>query len=497
MTTFSSKKNTQHLQPISLPATTFHSGNALLDDAFRIAIGDIVGNIVPFKDGLLEQPAQALMAGLGYATPWTRDTALNVWNGAGLLFPQVALQTLLAVLTRKDDKVQIGGQYWDAISWTLGAWSYYLWTGDKAFLSLAFEAINNSLLYFEVNEFDEQLQLFRGPACYGDGVAAYPDRYARTNGSSSILDWVKANPQEAAHPGFGLPMCALSTNCLYYAAYRLLDNMALELDHPVDPLWLQKAMVLKEAINRHLWNAESGLYRYFMDAHGGSEEQEGMGHAFALLFGIADEEQATSILLQQHITEHGIPCVWPPFSRYSSPDGMRFGRHCGVVWPHIQSFWAEAAAKSGRFDLFEHELRTLAGRARRDSQFAEIYHPLTGAIYGGVQEGHPDQSTSEQLSEWQSYPRQTWSATGYLRMLFRVILGMQFNTDGITFTPYLPTDMQRIKLSQLPYRSMVLDIEIQGSGSSVQEFLLNGEPSSFYQVPVNAIGHQQVFIHLA
>ncbi|GLV58035.1 hypothetical protein KDH_48690 [Dictyobacter sp. S3.2.2.5] len=482
---------------VQWPATSFRSGDRALDSAFRIAVGDIAGNIVPFKDGLLEQPELSLLAGLDYNTPWTRDTAINTWNGAGLLFPLVTYNTLLSVLKREGDEVQIGGQYWDAISWTLGAWHQYLWTGDKEFLALAFEAVSNSLAYFESSEFDPRYNLFRGPACYGDGIAAYDDFYARTRGSSGILAWVKNNPDQASTPGFGIPMHALSTNCLYYAAYRLLSPMAGELQRPVDPAWEQKAASLKEAIQIHFWNAESGSYRYYVDEFEKCEHQEGMGHAFVLLFGIADPEQAASVLNQQYLTEHGIPCVWPQFERYRDAEGMRFGRHCGVVWPHIQAFWAQAAAEQGRLDLFEHELRNVAGKACRDSQFAEIYHPITGAIYGGVQEGPRGKVIGEQISEWRSCSRQTWSASGYLRMIFMGLLGMRFSVEGVSFQPLLPSGLDGVELHDLPYRSMLLDIQIQGTGTTIQEFLLNGEPMSSPSVLATATGRQQITIRLS
>ena len=75
-----------------------------------------------------------ILAGLDYDTPWTRDAAINVWNGAGLLLPDVARATLLSVLERAGETVRIGGQYWDAIIWTIGAWHHYLYTGDRELL---------------------------------------------------------------------------------------------------------------------------------------------------------------------------------------------------------------------------------------------------------------------------------------------------------------------------------------------------------------------------
>jgi len=56
----------------------------------------------------------------------TRDASINAWNGASLILPDVARNTLLSVLDRTDGGVRIGGQYWDCIVWTTGAWHHYL-----------------------------------------------------------------------------------------------------------------------------------------------------------------------------------------------------------------------------------------------------------------------------------------------------------------------------------------------------------------------------------
>lgn len=449
--------------------------SALLNSAFRVAIGDLVGNIQPFQDGLLSEPRPCILAGLEYDTPWTRDAAINVWNGVGLVYPEASRNTLLSVLERRDGQIFIGGQYWDAIIWTTGAWAYFCYTGDRDLLALVFEATENSLANFEATEFNPATGLFRGPACYGDGVAAYPDRYAQTDGSSSILDWPKHNPQDIAATGFGIPMQALSTNILYHNAYRLLDEMARALGKPVDAAWAQKADALKASINHYFWDERRGNYRYLVDQWGGSDHQEGLGGSFALLLGIADEEQARTILASQHITAHGIPCVWPSYERYRrTPDS--YGRHSGTVWPHVQGFWAEAAARHGAADKFAFELFSLAKLAVRDGMLAEIYHPDTGAVYGGLQEGRPDW-------QWHSCRRQTWSATGFLRMVLMGLIGMDVTPEGITFRPILPKGVSRLELRGLVYRGSPLDVTISGQGSLMCSFRVNGEESAGAFVP--------------
>lgn len=430
-----------------------------MDRAFRIAIGDLYGNITLFKDGLLDRAQPVVLAGLDYDTPWTRDAAINTWNGAGLLCPDITRNTLLAVLERAGGQLRIGGQYWDAVVWVIGAWAQYLYTGDREFLALAFEAARNSLAYFEATEFDPALNLFRGPACYGDGIAAYPDVYAHTQGDSGILAWPRANPSKVSTPGYGLPMHALSTNCLYYEAYLLAARMAAELNLAPDPSWINKATALKAAINRHFWMPEAGRYRYLVDPYGNCDHQEGMGHSFALLFGIASQSQVEAVFRNQYVTRAGVPCVWPSFARYTDADGTSFGRHSGTVWPHIQAFWAHAAALRGERALFAFELQQLVEHANRDVQFTEIYHPVTGLPYGGVQELGDNPS-----HVWASASRQTWSATGFLRLVLMGLLGMRFEVNGVRFQPMLPDGVEFLCLQGLPYRNTRLTVTIEGRG---------------------------------
>ena len=329
---------------VAIPA--FNVDHPACRDAFRIAMGDLLGNVAPYQDGLLDRPVPVILAGLDYGTPWTRDAAINAWNGASLIMPEVSRHTLLAVLTRVDGQVRIGGQYWDCIVWATGAWHHYLYTGDKEFLTGALEATRNSLAYFEATEFDAANNLFRGPG-WSDGVAAYPDAYAAAGGSSGILDWPQHNPDKISKPGYGIPMQALSTNCLYYNAYVTAEKMASELRVPPDPQWQSKAAQLKRAMNQRLWDEQQGCYRFLIGPLGTCDHQEGLGSSYALLFGIADAKRAESVFAHQHAVPAGLPCGWPNLSRYERPDHLSFGRHMGTVWPQIQGFWAEAAARRG------------------------------------------------------------------------------------------------------------------------------------------------------
>src|SRR5262249_15330902 len=299
---------------------------------FHFALGDLLSNIRRYKNGLLNDERPCLCAGADYKDPWTRDTAINTWNGFGLIFPEIAKTTLLSCVERVNNTYTITGQYWDKIIWILGAWQYYLYTGARPFLRLAFEASRRNLRELEKSEFDSERAFFRGAAVYGDGVSAYPPLYTRTGAYtggewvSTITKWVSENPELRAIKGFGLPMHALSTNCLYLAAYRTLSEMAQELKVAQDSSWPLKAQELRVAINREFWDADRGNYRYLVDPNGNSDRQEGMGLSFALLFDVPDADQRAAIYQNTYASPAGIPCLYPSFERYVNPEGTSYGR---------------------------------------------------------------------------------------------------------------------------------------------------------------------------
>jgi len=470
--------------------TYFKSDREDLEKAFRIATGDITGNISLYRGELQDQEKPVIMAGLGYDRPWTRDAAINVWNGCGLINREVSKNTLISMLTEDGYGKRIGGQYWDAIIWVTGAWNYYLYSGDKPFLEETLAISLNSLKYFEDTEYNPLSGLFRGAPSYADGISAYPDRYTAVGSYHDIQYWAEHNKDLRHEKGEGLPIEALSTNCLYYNAYKLLSAMAEELKVEVDPLWKEKEENILAAINSHLWIEDKGHYRYFIDPWEGSEAQDGLGHSLAILLDVADEKQKEKILENQYISPAGIPCLWPVFDRYDN-NKEHTGRHNGTVWPHIQGFWGSAAAGQGKKELFEKELEMLTSFALRDGQFGEVFHPETGIEYGGLQE-----NSNGVIEEYFLCHRQTWSATAYLRLILMGLYGMVFSSRGIRFTPTLPADSSFVHIHGLNYRKMKLNIRIDGTGDNIQSFTVNGNSCSEPVLPSSLEGDVQVRICL-
>ena len=443
----------------------FITDNNKINKAFRIATGDLSGNIYPYKSELFETANPAIMAGLDYDKPWCRDAAINDWNGASLIFPEISKNTLLSILVKNQQKITIGGQYWDAIIWTIGAWHHYLYTGDLNFLTTAYEASADTLKILENTELSAN-GLFNGPACYGDGVGAYPIEYANCKGDSEILAWPKHNKNLKAPHGYGIPMQTLSTNCLYSHAYMLLEKMATVLKVKQQD-WLKKGKMLKAKINEIFWNKEKGYYNYITGPLGDSDYQEGMGNSFAILFDIADKEKTENIFKYIYVSKYGIPCLWPVFPRYKED----FGRHNGTIWPHIQGFWGHAAAITNKPDIFSHEFMNLTKSASRESQFTEIIHPLSGRPYGGLQE-----CNEKGIISWDSCRRQTWSATAYIRLALFGLAGMKFQEDGICFNPVKINGVNEISITNLLYQGKFIIININFGKST--EISINGKKNN-------------------
>lgn len=471
------------------------TNSRVMNEAFRIAIGDLLGNVSPYQAGLLPESRPVILAGLRYYMPWTRDAAINAWNGSSLILPDVTRDTLLSVLVSEHGTPLIGDggnrQYWDVMVWTTGAWYHYLNTGDRDFLTLALAATANTLERLEQNEFDPQDGLFRGPG-WSDGVAGYPLEYANTGGDSAIYSWPMFNRDHVVAQGFGIPMKALSTNCLYYAAYVTAGAMARELALPVHAEFADRAARLKQAINRNFWLPDAGHYRYLVGPLGNSDHQEALGQSYAVLFGIASAEQTDAIFRNQPVQPAGVPAIWPDFPRYQQPGGQSFSRHAGTVWPQIQGMWAHAAAMQGKSGILGHELFQLAAHAVRDRAFAELYHPLTGEIYGGLQE-----RSGKGIVEWDSLPRQTWSATAFVRMMLFGVAGLTPSPEGLRFRPCLPAGLTTVELRNLRYRDMTLSLAIEGTGCSARSFSIDGtdgKDGGEVFLPFTAFGKHEVRI---
>lgn len=411
--------------------------------------------------GLLKYPYM-VRAGGNYETPWTRDAAINTWNAMRYLDPEAARTTLFAVCTadeKGDPVIQPDVQTWDQIVWTVGAWSYYLATGDEEFLAIARGVVGRALKSHRVNRFNEKYQLFRGGSFFNDGIAGYPLECHVPDLYDSF---------GPAHPVVETIMC-FSTNCLFCEAYRIYGEMAA---HFGDEEEAKQAMryhdELKDTVNRVFWDEELGRYRYILYPDGHMDcSQEASGHAFAVLFDICPQEKQAALLEGLVYSERGMVSVWPPFEGLYSDD--KPGRHNNVVWPFLNGMLLQAAAKCGLHGLIGQELERITALYKgSDFELFEIYSPYTGEVYGGWQLDHV----------WESCHDQTWSATCYIGAFLQGIFGMNLEKKGIRFAPSVPESLKDASLADVDVHGMKLTVEISGFGSKIDAFTADGVPSA-------------------
>lgn len=428
-------------------AQTLTTEHKQLDKVFGIATETLYRNV---KDSIIN-------AGGTYGGEWTRDVSINSWNAANMLIPEVARFSLWNVTT--DRRTYIGHQYWDQIIWVTGAYDHYLATHDEAFLKQAYIASSNSMKKLEKEAFDRQYGLFTGPSVFNDGIAGYEEPvFDPSVKCSYVLEYPEAKNIKC-----------LSTNCIYYNAYKLLAIMAGKFGTEKEVKdYLQKAETLKQSVRRHLFDADAGRLDYLIDGHGTTHHfQEGLGMAFAIMFGVVNENEARKIVDKAYVGPYGLPSVYPSFKRFSKE---RPGRHNVLVWPFVNAFWAEAALNVGRTDKFVFELENMCNLVLDSKEcFYEIYDTYTGKVCGGWQAGSDE--------EWGSVFNQTWSATGFLRMVLRGMLGLEFSEKGLCIAPqgYLLEHFGFKHLADLRCQAGKLSVKRIGTGCNVKEIRINGK----------------------
>jgi hypothetical protein len=446
-------------------------GSSVADfaEAYELALRVVEYNM---NNGLIE-------AGKGYGT-WTRDTSINAWNATSLLIPAMTKKTLLSQTVSSPNGDIIGGQFWDKVIWIIAAYNYVQVTGDKEFLAKAYLVSLQTLNEMHSTQFDQQTGLYRGPAVYADGISAYPDPLFDDSLGDNILSYPD-----------GYKIEALSTNSVYYGALKATIAMANLLEiTDINVIELkQQSTDLRNSIQDRLWIKSQKRFAYFLDVNGSiNNTQESLGEAIAILLNVANRDQIDCMFNHVHITPWGVPNTWPLYNRYFDPQKIRFGRHNGTIWPFINAFWVHAAALYDRPKFFSKEFIRMTQLAINSQDFREMYHPYLGIPYGGFQAG----------KNWDSIQHQTWSATGYLRIVYQGLFGINFKDNGLYLNPFIPSTLgvRSITLKNLHYRNMELNIYVKGTGNKIIKCELDGRRQQSTFISSMLTGKHSIYIAL-
>jgi Amylo-alpha-1,6-glucosidase len=445
----------------------FTSGNPKYDNPFENAKRNIDTNTVTSGGSTV------FNAGAFWDEVWERDGSYSIEMACGHLDPVTSKNTFTyntetwqGLTTQRQDVCgHFGGwpNLTDGIVWATGAWAYYRQTGDASFLSYAYPIVRNSLTRAEIPQtsdgwivLDKTDSLYRGCSSFMESNSGYPPAFASNQNYANL-----------SKPAVGNTKCG-STNMLYYHAWIIADSMAklLGKSQATQDTLSARAMTIKNAINKQLWNASKGYYYYikYQDGITKLDRNEGLADAFAILYDIADSTQKQSILANTIPSAWGVRCQYPQDTNWmcytkgcpTSEDADYY--HTGMIWPFVQGYYAWAASEQKNVAVFMNELDKCAQLCAKTTggEFREFYRPETGTPDGG--------------------DRQLWSAAGYISMVFHGLFGMNFDVGGIMFDPVVPdTFKNAMTLNNFIYRVKdTLNMTVTGPGKYIQTFTLDG-----------------------
>ncbi|MBQ9076470.1 MAG: hypothetical protein IJY31_01295 [Muribaculaceae bacterium] len=428
----------------------YSSGQVLVDALYNMSIDCIASNI---------RPDDTYRAGAAWDGVWTRDVSYSIYLALAYLDPQRAMNSLRVKVKNGRIIQDTGtGGSWpvssDRIVWTIAAWEIYKITGDKNWLSEAFEIADATLK--------------------DDMLVVWNPQYKLMQGEQSYLDW-----REQTYPRWMQPkdiyesMC-LGTNVVFAEAFDILGDMAEELGKD-SRHYEDMADMLENSINNNLWIPEKGYYSEYL--YGGvypiqSQTADNLGQALSVIFGVANDEMARSVVGKTPILPFGTSSVYPQI-----PDIKPY--HNDAVWPFVQSYWNLAAAEAENMAAFEAGLGALYRSAALFGTFKELFVASNGDYRGTA-------VNSDKM---------LWSSTGNVSMIMRVFAGMEFETDGIDFDPFIPESLPGDKvITGFRYRDAVLTIAIHGTGSEIAKFEIDGKRSDKEFFPADMKGEHRIDI---
>ncbi|WBS01944.1 alpha/beta hydrolase-fold protein [Pseudoduganella sp. SL102] len=477
------------------------SGNLAFDALFAMAMAemrqDAVSHIrddsynVDDKRAGQPIPCECFETGEKWHYVWTRDLSYAAGLGLGMLDPQRVRNSLQfklsgyrdglkkpAAVPGSGDGLQIvqdtgSGGSWpvstDRVTWAFGADEALkaLPPAERAaFAPIALKALRNTIEIDRVAVFDPAAGLY--------------------NGEESFLDWREQSyagwiPGQLAHMATAK---ALSTNVAHYKALSLAAQLAGEQgDAATAQRYGDWAVQLKDAINGRLWLKDAGMYSSLTAGHFDGAPQhkfDWLGQALAIVTGVADAEQAASIVERYPDGPMGAPVIWP-----QQPDRAVY--HNRAIWPFVTAYGLKAAIQTLNVEAADAAYDTLLRAAAVNASNMENFEWLTGLPMFDPSGGKQPELAGPVVNS----RRQLWSVGGLAGALIGGAFGISTTSDGIVVAPFITSKLRNeafqgassATLSGLKLRGHAIDVQVvlpppqfQAGYHEVQQVLLNGKP---------------------
>lgn len=383
-----------------------------------------------------------LRTGRSWAGVWTRDVSYSTLLAMSHIQTEAAMKSLAVKINDHGRIIQdtgTGGSWpvsTDRIIWAVAAWELYKVSGRQDWLQMIYPVIKRSIEDDILTDYDPATGLVKG--------------------ESSYLDWREQEYPLWMDPSDIYNSENLGTCCVHYRALRILAEMERILGGTDAGRYDSLADSLRDGINRHLWLEEQGYYgqylygRQFLSV---SPRSETLGEALAILWGIASNSQADRICSRMANQDFGTSCFFPNIAGIPP-------YHNDAMWPFVQAFWMKACAAAGNEKGVLHSIAAIWRNAG-----LYLTNKENMVIYDGKWQGTEINSSN-----------MLWSLSGNLSIVYSVLFGINYETDRLRFDPFVPKAMAGTRrLSAFPYRNALLDITLEGYGSSIAAFYLDGE----------------------
>ncbi|MCL3779304.1 glycogen debranching protein [Prolixibacteraceae bacterium JC049] len=430
---------------------TLNSPSVLMDALYNMSLEEMLADI---------RDDRCFMAGKEWTGVWTRDISYSIVLAMAAIEPEVAKNSLMRKV--KNDRIiqdtGTGGSWpvsTDRVTWALAAWEVYKVTGKQEWLQKAYDIIRNSI--------EEDLKTAVNPVT------------GLFYGESSFLDWRKQTYPKWMDPKDIYLSQTLGTNVVFYQTLQILGEMGKLLK--VENDYSELAEKLKVAINKELWLPADKFYAQFIYGRKKqvvSPRAEALGEALAVLFDVADKNRAAAMMKSVPVMDYGIPCIYPQIAGIPP-------YHNKAIWPFVQAYWTWAGAKSKNSKVVEHGMASMMRQAALFLTNKENMTASNGDFNGTALNSD----------------RQLWSVGGQLAMVYRVIFGMEFKSEGLHFKPFVPKAYNgEYQLNDFQYRKANLNITVKGFGNGIKHFLVDGKKQKEAVVADELIGKHTIEIVL-
>ncbi len=418
----------------------------------------------------------AFYTGETWRKVWTRDTAMSCEFSLAAIYPEISLNCAKEKVVDFngfsvfEQDTGTGGSYpvsTDKIITYLSVWEIYLSTGDESVLEYFYDICLNNIKQDYNTVWDEESGLMKGETCGLDWR------------SQTYPDWMGNEVEESlANIAEGK---AASVNLIYLGVLQRMIKTA-EILGKEDTAYLQeKYDALYKAVTERLWHDELGCYAAWeYPSYMGSPlayKIDCIANGYALWFGIGTDEQLESIAVNYPLVTYGANVVYP--NKQGELEHKDRVYHNRGVWPGWEAQLMLAGAQHGYDELSEEIWNSCITAAATSLLNKEVVDFTTGE---GIHVNH-----------------QLWSIAATLSGYYKVLFGMIYDTDGITFEPYVPQWMEGpFYLTDYTYCDATIDLSLTGKGSEIVSITVNGENvGTSYTLPFGASGDYRIDIVVA